>query len=147
MVERSASRTPVAQLLHRACQRADSAFAQAVGRPALTRSQYAVLNAVKQSGGGSQSTIVEGTGIDRSSVADLVARLVKRGWLQRSRSEHDKRAYEVRLTAKGAAILAAAEPAARKTNDALLAPLSKAERSQFLAALARIVGDAHGQDA
>ena len=139
MVERAAS-THVAQLLHRALQRADSVFAQSVGPNALTRSQFAVLNAVKQSGGGgTQSALVEVTGIDRSSIADLVARLVKRGWLQRRRAEHDKRAYSVRLTAKGAAVFAAAEPAARQTEDLLLAPLSKAERLQFLRALEKVV--------
>jgi DNA-binding MarR family transcriptional regulator len=104
MVERSAS-PPVAQLLHTALQRADSVFAQSVGRYALTRSQFAVLNAVKQSGsGGTQSALVEATGIDRSSIADLVGRLVKRGWLQRRPAEHDKRAYSVQLTQKGAAV-------------------------------------------
>ena len=139
MVERSARRVPVAQLLHRACQRADSLFSQAVGEAALTRSQFAVLNAVKLSGGGSQSTLVALTGIDRSSMADLVARLIKYGWLQRTRAQNDRRAYEVRMTAKGAAVLAAVEPAARKTSDALLAPLSTAERRQFLASLERIV--------
>ena len=140
LVERIANRTPAAQLLHRALQRADSVFAQAVGKQALTRSQFAVLHAVQQSGGGgSQTDVVEATGIDRSSMADLVARLVQRGWLQRQRTERDRRAYEVRLTAKGAAVLAAAEPAARKTQNVLLAPLSKAERSRFLAALELIV--------
>ena len=139
MVERAAS-THVAQLLHRALQRADSVFAQSVGPQTLTRSQFAVLNAVKQSGGGgTQSALVEVTGIDRSSIADLVARLVKRGWLKRRRAEHDKRAYSVRLTAKGAAVFAAAEPAARQTEDLLLAPLSKAERLQFLRALEKVV--------
>ncbi len=79
MVERAAS-PHVAQLLHRALQRADSVFAQSVGRYALTRSQFAILNAVKQSGGGgTQSALVKVTGIDRSSIADLVGRLVKRG--------------------------------------------------------------------
>ena len=81
MVERSARRTPVAQLPHRACQRADSLFSQAVGKPALTRSQTAALNATQQSGGGWRSTLVELTGIDRSSMANLAARLVKQGWL------------------------------------------------------------------
>jgi len=140
MVERAAS-PHVAQLLHSALQRADSVFAQSVSPQALTRSQFAVLNAVKQSGGGgTQSALVEVTGIDRSSIADLVARLVKRGWLKRRRAEHDKRAYSVRLTAKGAAVFAAAEPAARQTEDLLLAPLSKAERLQLLRALEQIVG-------
>jgi DNA-binding MarR family transcriptional regulator len=139
MVERAAS-PHVAQLLHRALQRADSVFAQSVGRYALTRSQFAVLNAVKQSGGGgTQSALVAVTGIDRSSIADLVGRLIKRGWLQRGRAEHDKRAYSVQLTAKGAAVFAAAEPAARQTADLLLAPLSQAERLRFLSALEKIV--------
>ena len=83
---------------------------------------------------------MEVTGIDRSSMADLVARLIKYGWLQRTRAQHDKRAYEVRLTAKGTAVLAAVEPAARKTDEALLSPLSKSERTQFRVALERIVG-------
>jgi DNA-binding MarR family transcriptional regulator len=139
MVERSASPTPVAQLLHRACQRADSLFTQANAKPALTRSQFVVLNAVKQSGGGSQSTLVDATGIDRSSMADLVGRLVKLGWLQRTRSKQDRRAYEVQLTAKGVAVLARAEPAARRTNEALLASLSKEERTQFIVILERIL--------
>jgi len=139
MVERAAS-PHVAQLLHRALQRADSVFAQSVGRYALTRSQFSVLNAVKQSGGGgTQSALVAVTGIDRSSIADLVGRLIKRGWLQRGRAEHDKRAYSVQLTAKGAAVFAAAEPAARQTADLLLAPLSQAERLRFLSALEKIV--------
>ena len=101
MGARSAS-THVAQLLHRALQRADSVFAQSVGTHALTRSQFEVLDAVKQSGGGvTQSALVELTGTDRSSMADLVARLVKRGWLRRRRADHDKRANAVQLTAKG----------------------------------------------
>ena len=140
MVERSseyARRSTVTSAL----QRADSVFAQSVGPNALTRSQFAVLNAVKQSGGGgTQSDLVEATGIDRSSIADLVARLVKRGWLRRRRAEHDKRANEVELTAKGAAVFAAAEPAALQTADLLLAPLSQADRLRFLRALEQIVG-------
>jgi MarR family transcriptional regulator, temperature-dependent positive regulator of motility len=139
MVERAPS-PHVAQLLRRALQRADSVFAQSAGAHALTRSQFAVLNAVKQSGGGgTQSALVEVTGIDRSSIADLVGRLVKRGCLQRRPAEHDKRAYSVQLTAKGAAVLAAAEPTARQAANLLLAPLSQTERLRFVRALEKIV--------
>lgn len=139
MADRSASRSSAFQLLHRAGQRADSVFAREVGKTALTRSQFAVLLAVKRSTGGSQSAIVEATGIDRSSTAALVLRLVEKGWLQRRRTQSDKRVYAVRLTATGASVLASAEPAATKTDGALLAPLSASERSRFLEALERIV--------
>src|SRR2546421_4133150 len=72
----------VLHLLHRAGQRADSLFAGLVDN-ALTPRQFAVLQAVAEADGLSQTGIMAATGIDRSSTADLVRRLVSHGWLQR----------------------------------------------------------------
>ena len=141
MVERSAKYARRSTVAPGAASAPIASSRKRSARTALTRSQFAVLNAVKQSGGGgTQSTLVEATGIDRSSMADLVSRLVKRGWLRRRRAEHDKRANDVQLTAKGAVVFAAAEPAARQTTDLLLAPLSQADRLRFLRALEQIAG-------
>ncbi|MFZ1102753.1 MAG: helix-turn-helix domain-containing protein, partial [Hyphomicrobiaceae bacterium] len=38
------------------------------------------------------------TGIDRSTLADIVRRLTRKGLLQRCRTNEDARAYAVRLT-------------------------------------------------
>ena len=139
----------VVHLLHRAGQRADELFADSVGKTDLTPRQYAVLRAVAETDEPSQTTLVELTGIDRSTLADIVRRLVDRRLLQRRRTRHDARMYAVRLTAGGQSALRGAEPAAKKTDEKLLASLSVPERDSFLKLLARIVvqlqnGDASG---
>ena len=87
-------------LLHRARQRTDSLFARNVGDTHLTLRQFAVLQAVSDGDGLSQTAIMAATGIDRSSTAELVRRLVSNGWLQRRRTRRDARLYAVRLTQK-----------------------------------------------
>ena len=74
-------------LLHRASQRADSLFARNVGATAPTPRQFAVLQAVSHQSGLSQTDIMAATGIDRSSTAELVRRLVSNGCLQRRRTK------------------------------------------------------------
>jgi DNA-binding MarR family transcriptional regulator len=127
----------VLHLLHRAGQRADSLFARHA-RVTLTPRQFIILQAVAEAKGLSQMDIVAATGIDRSSITDLVKRLVSFGWLRRRRSKRDARIYAVRLTSEGERILALGLPAARATEEALLSPLSKAQRLTFLKALTSI---------
>ena len=126
-------------MLHRAGQYADEIFAASIGESTLTPRQFAVLKAVAGSKEPSQTVLVNETGIDRSTLADIVRRLVSRGLLSRTRAKHDARAYVVKLTTSGQAAIKRAEPAARKTDDRLLAALSVNERAAFLKALGRIV--------
>jgi len=78
-------------LLHRASQRADGLFASNVRDPNLTPRQFAILQAVADKSGLSQTDIMAATGIDRSSTAELVRRLVTNGCLQRRRTRRDAR--------------------------------------------------------
>ncbi|NJM56122.1 MAG: winged helix-turn-helix transcriptional regulator [Verrucomicrobiae bacterium] len=126
-------------LLHRAGQCADEIFSLSLPASTMTPRQYAVLKAVESSVEPSQTTLVEMTGIDRSTVADIVRRLVERGLLQRRRTRRDARMYALRLTAKGIQALRGAEPAAVCTDDKLLSALNPAERAAFVDALVRIV--------
>ena len=126
-------------LLHRAGQCADELFANNVGGSDLTPRQFAVIKAVAASEEPSQTMLVEKTGIDRSTLADIVRRLVAKGLLQRKRTRRDARMYAVRLTEKGSAVLRNAEPAARTTDERILSALPVAQRDAFLDALARIV--------
>jgi DNA-binding MarR family transcriptional regulator len=126
-------------LLHRAGQCADEMFSLSLTAGSMTPRQYAVLKAVEASSEPSQTTLVEMTGIDRSTVADIVRRLVERGLVQRRRTRRDARMYALRLTAKGHSALRSAEPAAQTTDEKLLAALAPAERRAFIDALALIV--------
>ena len=126
-------------MLHRAGQCADEIFATSIGESTLTPRQFAVLKAVAGSKEPSQTVLVDETGIDRSTLADIVRRLVERGLLSRQRAKHDARAYVVKLTSTGQGAIKKAEPAARKTDDRLLSALSPSERNAFVKALTRIV--------
>ena len=129
------------ELLHRASQRADNLFAHHVGAMQLTPRQFAVLKAVSGADGPSQTAIMTATGIDRSTTAELVRRLVAYGLLQRRRTRRDARLYSVRLTAKGRQALAVGAPAARATDEALLSFLALQQRPPFLEALALMATD------
>ena len=126
-------------LLHRAGQCADEMFSTSLMSGNMTPRQYAVLKAVEARSEPSQTMLVEMTGIDRSTVADIVRRLVERGLVGRRRTRRDARMYALRLTAKGHSALRSAEPAAQSTDEKLLAALAPAQRRAFVDALALIV--------
>ena len=71
-------------LLHRAGQCAEVLFTNETGKADLTPRQYAILASVAQNPDISQTGLVEQTGVDRSTLADIVRRLVKKGLLQRT---------------------------------------------------------------
>lgn len=135
MTLRGKSLSSPIHLLHRASQRADSLFARQVATGGLTPRQFAVLQAVSQRSGLSQTDIMAATGIDRSTTAVLVRRLVSDGCLQRRRTRQDTRAYSVRLTPVGQQMLTREEPAVRAAEEVLLSPIPRAERAAFLKAL------------
>lgn len=139
MKDENGRKPSVLHLLHRAGQCADEIFADNIGKSDLTPRQYAVLRAVADSEEPSQTVLVEKTGIDRSTLADIVRRLVERNLLQRKRTKHDARMYAVKLTSSGSSALRSAEPAAKSTDDKLLSVLSAGDRSTLLKALGVIV--------
>lgn len=135
MANRSSLDASATHLLHRAVQRAGDLFATSFSRGEITPRQYAVLAEVRRNEGLKQADLVDMTGIDRSTMADIVRRLLDKGMLQRKRSKDDGRAYAVKLTAMGSRALAKAEPAARSADQMLLGKLKPAQRKPFLEAL------------
>ena len=128
----------VVHLLHRVSQRADDMFAKEVEVTGLTPRQFAVLLAVARHDDPSQTDVVESTGIDRSTVAEMIRRMVKKGLLQRRRSRLDARAYVVRVTEAGQRALKSSEPQAQRAGTAVLASLGSERRKTFIEALKAI---------
>lgn len=124
-------------LLHRAQQMASDLFASAFGSGGLTQRQLAVLAASGLNDGATQTGLVAATGIDRSTLAEMVARMTAKGLLAREKSSTDSRANVVTLTAEGRAILDEAAPKLAKVDAALLSMLS-ARRAAFVDALIEI---------
>jgi DNA-binding MarR family transcriptional regulator len=110
-----------------------------IGDADLTPRQYAILLTVSQNEGLSQTDLVERTGVDRSTLADIVRRMLKKGLLQRRRTKDDARAYAVKLTEEGWRLLRAAEPMVKRVDDKILSMLASKQREQFLTDLQTIV--------
>jgi DNA-binding MarR family transcriptional regulator len=126
-------------LLHRAGQCAAEIFSSEARTGGLTPRQLAVMMVIGDEEGLNQTRLVERTGIDRSTMADLVARLARRGLVQRRRTKEDARAYTIRLSSLGARMLRDAQPAAAAADQRLLAILPPSKRQDFLDALNLIV--------
>jgi DNA-binding MarR family transcriptional regulator len=133
-------------LLHRASQRADGLFARHVRDTDLTPRQFVVLQAVADKNGLSQTDIMAATGIDRSSTADLVRRLVTSGCLQRRRTRRDARAYAVRLTPRGGQMLGIGASATRAAEEQLLLSVPQSQRSDLLDLLTLIATGPSGDE-
>lgn len=123
-------------LLHRAEQIASDRFSRLF--EAVTLRQFAVLAAIDEEPGLSQSALVRATGIDRSTLADMMNRLAKRGLVIRTSSPSDLRAYSVKLSKSGADILHAATLSARAADAAILDLLPRTKRKAFLATLTKL---------
>ena len=118
-------------LLKRAAQYAAHIYMSEVGKSGLTQRQFTVLLAVDQNDGVSQTALVKMTGIDRSTLADLVARLLAQGYLQRRRTKDDGRTNSIRITTAGKKVLKAAQPGADEVDKQILAMISPSDRRSF----------------
>ena len=116
------SRSP-SHLLRRAEQFAAELFARSELHDGVTLRQTVLLAAIAEAEGASQSDLVRTTGVDRSTLAEMMARMEKRGLIARAAAADDGRAKSVRLTADGRRRLAAVLPAIRNVDRSLLAAL------------------------
>ncbi|WP_374348599.1 MarR family winged helix-turn-helix transcriptional regulator [Phenylobacterium sp.] len=126
-------------LLHRALQVALDLYAEEFGPGGLTQRQYAVLSAVATQDGLTQTDLVRITGIDRSTLADMAARMITKGLLERQRSASDARANAVSLTEAGRAALEDAQPKMAAVDARLLKLLSGGKRDALTGLLRDLV--------
>ncbi|HEY8573682.1 MarR family winged helix-turn-helix transcriptional regulator [Phenylobacterium sp.] len=124
-------------MLHRAQQLALDVYAQEFGPGSITQRQFALLAAVADYEGANQSDLVRVTGIDRSTLADMAARMIARGLLARERSAADARANAVRLTPAGRRVLDDAGPKMARADQRLLKMLGEASKRQSLVSMLR----------
>jgi MarR family transcriptional regulator, temperature-dependent positive regulator of motility len=129
-------------LMHRVLQLALDIYAEEAGEGGPTQRQFAVMEAVSVKEGLTQTELVRATGIDRSTLADLVARMTTKGLLSRERSSLDARAKAVRLSPEGQALLESARPRVEAADKRILALIPKGKRDGFLDMLADLAASA-----
>src|ERR1700742_3805813 len=125
-------------LLKRCSQFFGDLYAHEVGSGELTKQQFTLLAALEHNDGVSQTALVEITGIDRSTLAEVVRRMLEKGLLSRERTEEDQRANAVAISPAGRKALRSARNASDRAERALLEALPVPERQKFVRALAQI---------
>jgi DNA-binding MarR family transcriptional regulator len=133
-------------LLRRCVQYANDLFSREPGASDLTKQQFTVLAAVEQNEGISQTDLVGITGIDRSTLAEMIRRMIEKGLLDRERTESDQRANAVRMAPGGRKALRSARTASDRVERTLLAGLSASDRPRFLKMLTAVASQAETED-
>ncbi len=134
------TRSSPIELLRIAQQYSFDHYIDEVGADLLTPRQFILLKAISENRGLTQAELVGLTGIDRSTLADMISRLIKKGFLQRVRTKPDTRATGVIITAEGRRILNATEPKVREANSKMLSGLSSKQQSDLIEVLNAFVG-------
>ena len=139
--------TSLIHLLHRASQIAEERLTRELGDTDVTPRQIAVLAVIAEHEDPSQTDVVEATGIDRSTLADIVRRLVDRKLVSRRRTKEDVRAYALKVTDAGRKVLTTSMPVLARVEVALLDALPAKKRGELVDLLkdltekgARVVG-------
>jgi DNA-binding MarR family transcriptional regulator len=84
-----------------------------------TTTQFELLNAIHSMDGPSQTAVGNATGMDRSTVAEVIKRLVARGYIERHRLPNDERTFVISLTERGKEALIRGEKAMKLVEDKL----------------------------
>ena len=132
-------------LLRRCVQYANDLFSRESSASDLTKQQFTVLAAVEQNEGISQTDLVGLTGIDRSTLAEMIRRMIDKGLLDRERTESDQRANAVRIAPAGKKALRAARSASERVERALLSSLTAGDRARFVRMLVIVASQAEGE--
>ncbi|MZI95778.1 MarR family transcriptional regulator [Vibrio sp. CAIM 722] len=106
--------------------------------PTLTKPQYAVLESLDANGPLDQVSLGEASAIKRGTLTDMLARMERKGLIQRSPSLHDARQKQVEITDDGLRMLAMARLAADKVNQDLTRYLTSTENQELLSLLQKI---------
>ncbi|KUM78250.1 MarR family winged helix-turn-helix transcriptional regulator [Streptomyces curacoi] len=127
-------------LLGRAAARGRALVAERLAAEGMKMWHHVVLSAVRDLAPVAQADLGRSVQLDPKDLVGILNDLQAQGLVVRQPDPNDRRKNAVSLTDEGARLLKRCERAAREANDALLAPLSAAERDRFMDLLIRISG-------
>jgi len=123
-------------------------FAEECASFGVTPVQFSIMTVAKAQPGLEQVALAQEVGLDRTTLANVLARLESRSLVVRIASPTDRRVKHVSLTRRGNALLVRMTGAAERAHDRTIAALTPVEREAFLAALLRVLvsaGNEHGR--
>jgi len=100
--------------------------------------EFSILMLVAQNPQVNQKQLGQALDISAPNMAVTLDRMVERGWVERIRSEKDRRAQHIHLTAEGEHLVLRAERIAATMEAPSLAMLSAAERALLIELLHKV---------
>ena len=125
-------------LIRRAQQRHVAIWMREVSTD-VTSVQYAVLLVLEQRPGVSQRELGDELDLDRSTIAELAARMVRNGLVERISDPQDKRRNTLFLTTTGRELLAGLKPRVGNVERVLTQQLSATERDTLRQLIERLL--------
>ena len=104
----------------------------------LRSHHYRLLAALDEGGPASQAALGRGTGIDRSDVTAALSELESRRLVERTADPDHRRRKIVTLTSEGVDRLGELDAVVDDVQEQVLAPLTAAQRRQFIDLVARL---------
>ena len=104
----------------------------------VTRPQWQVLSLLMLHAGSNQGALAEMLEVEPITLGRMIDRLQEAGLVERRADPTDRRAWRIFLTDKGNGLLDKLRPFGRETLNAALEGVSEADRTQFMATLARV---------
>ncbi len=128
----------LAFLLSQVGARSAQLFAEQLEPIGVTPRAYGVLSALAGADGQSQQQLADALGMHRNNMVGLIDDLEAKRWVRRRRSPTDRRAFALRLTPEGRAVVARVGEQLPALEAMLVAELRPDERDTLAVLLARI---------
>jgi DNA-binding MarR family transcriptional regulator len=122
----------VTYLLHRADQLATGYFREEMGALGLTRARFTALLALARKPGLNQKQLAIATGIDTSTLTELIRRMEEQKLIARKRQDGSRRGYALSLTASGKRKLKNARASAAMADRRIMTAIDKTDRRVLL---------------
>ena len=105
----------------------------------ITPVQYSIMTVAGAQPGLEQARLADEVGVDRATLANVVARLEGKGVLRRTRSRTDKRLKLVSLAPRGDRLIEKMRKAVQRAHDRTVVALPPGERAMFVKLLVQLV--------
>lgn len=105
----------------------------------ITPVQFAILTVLYNGNALDQITLSNSVGIDRTSGADVIRRLHRRGLVERVASRKDRRAKLVHITDEGKALVRKMQPHMERAQERFISCLDAAEQATFIELLEKVI--------
>ncbi len=114
-------------------------FSQETAEFGITPVQYSVMTSLNEHGAMDQVTIAREVGLERTTVAEVIARIESRGLVRRTSSTQDQRVKIVKLTVKGKQLVEKMGPAVTRAHELTISPLSQEDQDRLMLLLVRVL--------